>query len=169
MMISGCDTCEDTCVLVSADGTKVHLRAAGRPHFDDLVGFGVEVADQGISAELGVTTWDGDGFAGFLTGLAEAFRGWEGARTWRSLDDRLTVAAEHRSRGYVALTWSLNPRDPARPNGWSARVTIVLEAGEAMRRFADHVTDFLDVDRPEPASRGGGRGWHRWLPGRGRA
>ncbi|WP_234388277.1 MULTISPECIES: DUF6228 family protein [Streptomyces] len=71
------------------------------------------VTAQGKSAriEVMVRTWDGDGLDVFLAELAEEFRGWNGTKIWRSLEDDLTLAAEH-AGSHVRLTWGLHDRLP---------------------------------------------------------
>ncbi|MFD8110206.1 DUF6228 family protein [Streptomyces microflavus] len=71
---------------------------------DPTLDFLVKARGQWVSIETLVRTWDGDGLDTFLSSLAEDFRGWEGARNWRSLERDLTISAEHRPGGYVHLT-----------------------------------------------------------------
>ena len=79
----------------------------------------------------------------FLDGLVADFAGWPGERTWQNLDGDIEIAAQHVSRGYVDLRWTLRPRpyDWVRP--WQASITMRVEAGEELRRLAADVTHFL--------------------------
>lgn len=105
-------------VRVGDSGPRpVHLLFSepARPFGDDpTLDSLVRARGQWVSIETLVRTWDGDGLDAFLSSLAEDFRGWEGARAWRSLELNLTISAEHRPGGYVHLTWAsttgLRPR-----------------------------------------------------------
>lgn len=88
-----------------------------------------------------VRTWDGDGLDTFLSSLAEDFRGWEGTRTWRSLERDLTISAEHRPSGYVHLTWGIHDRPAS--EAWHFETTTVHAVGEEMRNLAAEVRIFL--------------------------
>ncbi len=82
--------------------------------------------------------------SGFVWHLADGWQGWDGARSWTSLDRELTIDARHDRRAHVSLDVTLRP--PGRDfehTAWSARATLVLEAGEEMTRFATDLADFL--------------------------
>lgn len=132
-------------VRVEASGLRpVHilLSEATRPYGDDpTLDFLVKAHGSWVSIETSVRTWDGDGLAAFLSSLAEDFRGWNGARTWRSLERDLTVSAEHRARGYVHLRWGIHDRPPSEE--WYFETTTVHAAGEEMRNLADEMHTFL--------------------------
>ncbi|MDO0933778.1 DUF6228 family protein [Streptomyces sp. DG2A-72] len=71
---------------------------------DDLMrDFLATAQGESVRIEVMVRTWDGDGLDVFLAELAEEFRGWNGIRTWRSLEDDLTLTAEH-AGSHVRLT-----------------------------------------------------------------
>ncbi|MFF1841013.1 DUF6228 family protein [Streptomyces sp. NPDC058232] len=94
------------------------------------------------SIETLVRTWAGDGLDAYLASLADDFRGWEGVRTWHSLCyDDLTISAEHRSRGYVQLTWGIHGRAPSEQ--WRFETTTVHAAGEDMRNLAAEIHTFI--------------------------
>jgi hypothetical protein len=113
-----------------------------RPFGDDpMLDFLVKARGQWVSIETSVRTWDGDGLDVFLSSLAEDFRGWDGARTWRSLERDLTLSAEHRPGGYVHLTWGIHDRPPSEE--WHFETTTVHEAGEEMRNLAAEIHTFL--------------------------
>ncbi|MER5613618.1 DUF6228 family protein [Streptomyces sp. NPDC002215] len=113
-----------------------------RPFGDDpTFDFLVKARGQWVSIETLVRTWDGDGLDTFLSSLAEDFRGWEGTRTWRSLEHDLTISAEHRPGGYVHLTWGIHDRPPS--EAWHFETTTVHAAGEEMRNLAAEIHTFL--------------------------
>lgn len=108
---------------------------------DPLLDFLVRARGEWVSVEVSVRTWVGDGLDLFLLELAEDFRGWDGARTWHSLERDLTLSADHGSGGYVHLTWGLHGRPPAEQ--WRFEVTTTHAAGEDMRNLGADVRAFL--------------------------
>ncbi|MFE0135695.1 DUF6228 family protein [Streptomyces sp. NPDC059037] len=108
---------------------------------DPLLDFLVRARGEFVNVEVSVRTWRGDGLDSFLAELAEDFRGWEGARTWGSLEHDLTLSAEHSPGGYVRLTWGLHDRPPS--DEWHFAATTVHAAGEDMRRLAADIRAFL--------------------------
>ncbi|MFI5809336.1 DUF6228 family protein [Streptomyces sp. NPDC051561] len=132
-------------VRVGDSGSRpVHLLFSelARPFGDDpTLDFVVKARGQGVSIETLVRTWDGDDLDAFLSSLAEDFRGWEGARTWRSLERDLTISAKHHSGGYVHLTWGIHDRPPSEE--WKFHTTTVHAAGEEMRNLATEFHAFL--------------------------
>ncbi|AVI00283.1 hypothetical protein C5L38_35105 (plasmid) [Streptomyces sp. WAC00288] len=116
-----------------------------RPYGDDpTLDFIVRARGRWVSVETSVRTWDGDGLDSFLSGLAEDFRGWEGARTWHSLEYDLTLSAEHRSGGHVHLTWGIHDRAPAEV--WHFETTTVHAAGEDMKHLASEIRALLTCE-----------------------
>lgn len=111
---------------------------------DPLLDFLVRARGEWVSVEVSVRTLEGDGLDSFLDELAEDFRGWEGARTWRSLEHDLTLLATHGPRGYVHLTWGLHDRPPSEE--WHFETTTVHAAGEDMRNLAAEIRAFLESD-----------------------
>ena len=82
--------------------------------------------------------------AGFVQSLAAAWDGWDGVRTWQSIEHELTIDARHDGRGYVSLGVTLRARSPGWDDtAWSARTVFVLEAGEEMRRLAADLAHLL--------------------------
>jgi hypothetical protein len=137
---------ESPVVRVGEPGSRpVHLLFSEptRPFGDDdpTLDFLVKAHGQWVNIETLVRTWDGDGLHAFLSSLAEEFRGWDGARAWRSLERDLTVSAEHRPGGYVHLTWGIHDRPPTEE--WHFETTTVHAAGEDMRNLATEFRTFL--------------------------
>lgn len=80
--------------------------------------------------------------------LASDYQGWEGERTWHTVDRDLAVSAVFRSGGYIGLTWTMRPwRNAA--GDWSTSVTTWLEAGEQMSSFASDIRHFLAGERAD--------------------
>ncbi|MEU3774443.1 DUF6228 family protein [Streptomyces sp. NPDC032472] len=143
--------------IVGEGGAEaVRLCLGGRsrpwPEFPDdpTLDFTVRATAAGVGGvEVSVRTWAGDGLDAFLHRLAEDFRGWDGARTWRSLEGDLTLSAAHASGGRVHLAWGLHGGAPA--GGWRFEATTVHAAGEDMRHLADGVREFLAPSTPVSA------------------
>jgi Family of unknown function (DUF6228) len=97
-----------------------------------------QISDYGMSAVTSAKL-DGDGsdLGAFFQLLADGWRGWEGARTWRSLDGEMEIDARHDGRGHVAIGVTLRYGEPSfAADAWSARVVLAVEGGEEMARLA---------------------------------
>jgi hypothetical protein len=106
-----------------------------------IVDYLVDVQDSGLQVSLGVTSLSGDDLSGFLRGLAENFRGWAGARQWRSLEDQMRIEASHDGQGHVTLMFRL--RERVYGDRWELSVPFTVEAGAEMAALADAVEVFF--------------------------
>jgi hypothetical protein len=112
-------------------------------------GLRVQVGDDGISAE-GSSTFEGltrENLRDFLVGLDRDFRGWQGVRSWTSMEREMTVEAGHDGRVRLAVTLRRAFRS-FEDDAWSARIVLTLEAGEELSRLARNADRVL---RPRPA------------------
>lgn len=121
---------------------QVELAFTSYQPTDDYVGeYVVRVTADGLSALVPViTSVGGDNLPGFIDGLCEAFRGWEGSQHWRSLEDQLRIEATWADGGHVRL------RFRARPSVydlWAVAACVTLEAGEEMRRLGADLRAFF--------------------------
>jgi hypothetical protein len=92
----------------------------------------------GVFADLGTT------LSGFVEGLAADWRGWDGVRTWRSMERELCLDARHDGLGHVSLGVTLRASVPNWDDtAWTARTVFLLEAGEEMTRLAADLAQFL--------------------------
>jgi hypothetical protein len=81
----------------------------------------------GVSAATEVYLLGGcDGLGLYWSELAEDWRGWEGVRSWRSLEGDLELSATSDSLGHVSLEVRLEEGAPPR---WRLEGTLQLEAG----------------------------------------
>jgi hypothetical protein len=94
-----------------------------------------------VRLEQQVLLLGGSDLPDFLRGLYEDFRGWEGERTWHSIESELQVIASH--AGHVHLRWELTHR-PYDEESWTFSTTTRHGAGEDMRRLADAFDALLD-------------------------
>lgn len=128
------------------DNRAVGIRFSDRAHVDaDCAHYAVELWAPGLSSRVdGVVAWIRDAdLASFLDRLVVDFHGWDGARTWQTIDKDLALSAVFRSGGHVGLTWTLRPWRTF-PGSWIASVTIWLEAGEQLAAAASDIRDFLE-------------------------
>lgn len=122
---------------------SVRLRCPHRPWDDVVLDFRCEVADSGVNAATWVRTLDGDGVVAWVASLAESFSGWDGTRTWESLDHDLRIDATHDGRGHVSLRFVIRGPRGYEPGAWEASVVVTLDAGEDMRRLAAELTELV--------------------------
>ncbi|MEU0334460.1 DUF6228 family protein [Streptomyces sp. NPDC006193] len=128
-----------------AIGLRFHQLTRSFPEERDDVmrDFLVTARGESVRIQVKVRTWDGDGLDVFLAELAEDFRGWNGIRTWRSLEGDLTLAAEH-AGSHVRLRWGLRDRLP--DGEWRFEMTTSHAPGEDMRRLAIEMRTFVRSD-----------------------
>ena len=80
----------------------------------------------------------------FFHGLAARWRGWEGVRTYESLEHELRLTAVH--DGHVRLAVQL--RQSSLPDGWLASAVVQIDPGEEMTQAAEAVRALLSSPRP---------------------
>jgi hypothetical protein len=80
-----------------------------------------------------------DELAAFFHGLAADWRGWQGERTYESLEHDLRLTAAH--DGHVRLVVQF--RETSGRDGWSATGAVRLDPGEEMTRAAQDVAALL--------------------------
>lgn len=138
------------CVTIRCqDNSSVGVTFCDRFSYDqDSVHYAIEAWAPGLTArvnEVVAWIWDHD-LTTFLEELTADYRGWEGERTWHTMDRDLAVSVVFRSGGYVGLTWTIRPWRSA-AGDWSTSVTTWLEAGEQMSSLASDVRHFLAGER----------------------
>lgn len=72
-----------------------------------------------------------DGLADYFADLSSDWRGWQGVRTWSSLEGELNLAASH--NGHVQVEVRLQDSSYA---NWTVRTTVTLDAGEQLSAAA---------------------------------
>jgi hypothetical protein len=125
--------------------TFIRFSSCHRPYDDDVLIFRVDIEGPGLSACSGITTLNGDGLTDFVQALDADFRGWEGERTWTSLEGDLELRATHNG-GSIELDWTLwFPSGPhTREHLWSARVPLLITPGEDLKALSVDVRHFID-------------------------
>jgi hypothetical protein len=86
------------------------------------------------------------GLGEFFTDLAKHWRGWDGEKTWESLEGDLVLSASHDGLGHVKLTVELRDRFRDIEYGWLARAALLLEAG-SLDEVARSATRFPKTGR----------------------
>jgi len=76
----------------------------------------------------------------WFSDLANLWTGWEGERTWESIEHGLRLSAVHDRRGHVKLDVTL--RSGFWENDWLVRATVQVEAGQ-LERMARHAASFF--------------------------
>jgi hypothetical protein len=122
---------------------RVRLRAVERPWNDEVLDFLCEIADAGLSATRMVRTLDGDSLPAWMAELAESYAGWEGVRSWNSLERDLRIEATHDRRAHVSLRFAVRGPRGYKADAWEASACVQLDAGEDMKRFAAEVAAFF--------------------------
>jgi hypothetical protein len=64
----------------------------------------------------------------FFTSLAKDWKGWQGERTWATLEDEFQLTASSDSLGHVRLAYRIRP--PHTGFNWELRGALELEAGQ---------------------------------------
>ncbi|GIJ81273.1 hypothetical protein SAMN05443287_12021 [Micromonospora phaseoli] len=102
-----------------------------------------ELDDAGVNAATSVRTLNGDGIVAWADSLAESFYGWDGLRSWQSLDHDLRIDATHDGRGHVSLRFAIRGPRGYEPEAWEASVVVTLDSGEDMRRLVAELTELV--------------------------
>jgi Family of unknown function (DUF6228) len=130
-------------ITAESGRASVRLRSAGRPWSDEVLDLQCELADDGVNAASWVRTLNGDGIVSWAADLAESYRGWDGVRTWESLEHDLRIDAIHDGRGHVSLRFVIRGPRGYEPGAWEASVMVTLDAGEDMRSLFVELGDLV--------------------------
>lgn len=137
--------CVEEVAIGSIEGHELRLRlpiaptAAGEPW-----SFVAELSNPYGHASARV--WDiGDGVAVFFADLAASWQGWDGERTWSSLEGQLGLACRHDRLGVVTCVVRLGS---VMPPEWSFETLLSLGAGAHLEGIADDVKAFLPAHHP---------------------
>ncbi|MBQ1023995.1 DUF6228 family protein [Micromonospora sp. C95] len=122
---------------------SVRLRCPHRPWDDLVLDLLCELDDAGVNAATLVRTLAGDGIVTWTDSLAESFYGWNGVRSWQSLEHDLRIDATHDGRGHVSLRFVIRGPRGYEPGAWEASVVVTLDSGEDMRRLVAELTELV--------------------------
>jgi hypothetical protein len=108
-------------VISRDDQSSLRLEAHDRDYFL------AELRGLNLHAQARVGTYLSGGLADLFGEMARQWRGWEGRKTWSSLEGELHLTAEADRTGHVTLVAEL--REGA-PSVWSVELVLVIEAGQ---------------------------------------
>jgi hypothetical protein len=120
----------------SRDGGHLELRHRGPEWWE------VTLTLPGLTATAKVDcfSYDGEHTLGVLfRRLSDDWRGWDGERTWASIEGGVDLAATHDGLGHVALRVRIRSR--LYDDDWTANGVIWLDAGQ-LGRVAREVAAF---------------------------
>jgi hypothetical protein len=96
----------------------------------EVASFTATLAADGMQATAGVYVMGGDGLARLFAEMAAEWRGWEGVKSWESLEGDLGVAAEHDGLGQITIRVGLRRWEA--PPEWEARADLTIDPGEQL-------------------------------------
>lgn len=81
-----------------------------------------------------------DDLSEFFEDLAEHWSGWQGTKSYESLEGDLLLEAAH-TGSHVELSFAL--QDPSFPETWSVRGRVTLDPGEELTRVSNAVSELF--------------------------
>lgn len=127
-------------VIQSIEGRRLILSHPSPGSDEDLWSFTATLETETAKARVGV--WDdGIGLAEFFAGLAEAWRGFEGERTYDSLEGNLSISCCHDRRGSIVCEMTV--AQPSPPS-WSLSAEMTLGGGAHVAEIASSVSAFVE-------------------------
>jgi hypothetical protein len=116
------------------------------PHGDGYIRrFDVELTDAGLTATTTTTigVFGSVELDAFLYGLADEWRGWDGVRSWRSMEGELLIDATHDRTRRVSLDVTVQPPQTLGAPSWSARCLFEVEPGAQLVEIANQIATLL--------------------------
>lgn len=105
--------------------------------FDKTGSEEVTVRYASMGVEAAVAAYDTpsglDGLADFFREMADDWNGWDGERTWSSLEGHIELTASHRR--VVTLRFEMSSQQEQNP--WRLSGTVEIEPGEQLSAVAD--------------------------------
>lgn len=134
-------------VTIGARHEHLGLALSGEPS-EGLV---ATLAGEGIAASHYVHAYGGFGdLVEFFTELERSWRGWDGDRSWCSLESELLITAHH-TGSHVVLRVELRHMASHGGGQWTAHLDLSLDAGEDLSSAVADVRSLLGTTT---ASRG---------------
>jgi hypothetical protein len=119
----------ELCIRSARDGVTLTLSnfvCEGADSMSDS--FLVEVKAYDLRAEARASTFMAADLGQFFTSLANDWRGWQGERTWATLEGEFELTATSDPLGHVRLAYFIRP--PHTGFNWELRGVLELEAGQ---------------------------------------
>jgi Family of unknown function (DUF6228) len=139
---SGAPACVDV-VVAGRDAEGLQFSDVERGPDGEIWYVWARLRVTGMDASLRVSADYAVGFddlVSFFRGMADSWRGWQGARQYVSLERDLVLTATH--DGHVRLAVQLR-LEATLSDGWSAAAVIRLDPGEEMTVVAEQLADLL--------------------------
>ena len=90
--------------------------------------FLVEIRCYGLRGEARASSYMAPDLGEFFTSLANDWKGWNGERTWATLEGEFQLVASADSLGHVRLGFFVRPPDTG--FNWELRGALEIEAGQ---------------------------------------
>ena len=134
-------------VLIRGEANGASIELSEREGLTQPAGsefYRVTLRENGFEASTRVYAFDpkDDALAKFFARLSNDWRGWDGVRSWKSLEGEFEVACEHDGVGHIATTASLHSTPYG--YGWTGIIKFDLAAGE-LEQIANAVAVFFDT------------------------
>ena len=116
-----------------------HGHPTARFHSATIDSFGIELVSDGLTASrvVYVHDFDLDALAGFFQDLADSWKGWDGEKSWHSIESDLLIRATSDDLGHCLLTFTLSD-GPI--HTWQTTVSgFAISAGEDMAAVASEM------------------------------
>jgi hypothetical protein len=99
------------------------------------------LAADGMHATARVVLLGGNGLAMLFEEMAAEWRGWDGPKSWESIEGDLAVAADHDGLGQITIRITLRRWES--PPEWEAQADLTIDAGEQLTNAARGLRDFF--------------------------
>lgn len=130
--------------------SEVRIGSRGDSLVLSLEGFADSISVTLVSSRLRAETrprdrYDLQDLASYLADLAEtAMSGWEGAKTWESIEGDIRLESTLR-KGRLTIRAALRGERVAPANdGWCAKLDITVDSGEELRHYASQARNLLE-------------------------
>lgn len=132
-------------VLISEGPRGVKFRDPVRPDADDPYAdsrFIVELRDSGLHVERKVFMFefDWENLAAYFLDLEESWKGWEGEKSWWSVEQDVAIVATSDGLGHCHL--QITVRDGPNPTWQASMSDLKVDAGEDLSRSARSVREW---------------------------
>ena len=127
-----------------ANGASIELsEREGLEKRDGTEFYRVTLRENAFEASARVYAFDpnGNGLAIYFGGLSDEWMGWDGARTWSSLEGEFELSCEHDGIGNIATTATLQSNPTG--YGWTGIIKFDVAAGD-LKRIASDVASFFE-------------------------
>jgi hypothetical protein len=129
------------------------LKDVKRSPLGELESVVMSVRMQGLTAHRQIAAHYGTGheeLSSFFNDLAEHWSGWQGIKSYRSLERDLQLEATH-TGSHVNLTFDLrDPKFPGTPETWRVCGQLTLKPGQELIQISEALREFMGGTRQCP-------------------